>query len=163
MSIKEVHPYDYLHSISYYALERAKKSNEGSFFECIVSIVFDALCLESYLNHLGYEKLSPTELDSYQRLDSKNKLNRISNLIKFSIDKNSVPFCHFSTIFNFRDEIVHAKTKKVGPIQVQIDRQTLKPKIPKTFIEQNADLSMQKNNYNSMVEMNIAITCCGRL
>ena len=67
--IKELHPYDDLHSISYYALERVKNSNEGGYFECIVSIVFDALCLESYLNHLGYEKMSTTDFDSYERLD----------------------------------------------------------------------------------------------
>lgn len=70
-----------------------------------------------------------------------------------NIIKNGLPFGHFSTIFSFRDEIVHAKTKIIGPKRVQIDKQSLKPKIPKSFVEQNADYLHAKKYYDSMVEM----------
>jgi len=41
------------HNAAFYALQAAKESVEGSFFNCLTAMVFAAFSLEAYLNHLG--------------------------------------------------------------------------------------------------------------
>lgn len=150
---KEYRPYDELRSISYYALKRASKEESGRAFECVTSIVFDAFCLEAFLNHLGYLRLTPIDFNNYERLYPKEKLNNISRVVNLSINKKSLPFCHFGLIFNFRDEIVHAKTNHIGPQRVLIDEKTSLPRIPKTIVESFPTLENAKKLFDSTTEM----------
>ncbi len=150
---REYRPYDELRSISYYALTRAKKEPIGRTFECVVSIVFDAFCLEAFLNHLGFIKFSPEDFQNYEKLSPKEKLYSISILVNFSVNKKRLPFCHFGTIFDFRDEIVHAKTDHIGPQRVVVDRTTSLPRLPPTVLEGLPTLQNAKKFLDSTTEM----------
>lgn len=154
---QEFRPYDELRSISYYALKRAEAEEFGRTFECVTSIVFDAFCLESYLNHLGDLKLCIIEFREYEKRSPKEKLNWISPIINFPINIKCLPFCHFGIIFNFRDEIVHAKTDRIGPQRVMLDKTTSLPRFPKTVMERVPTLDNARKFLDSTTNMVIQL------
>jgi hypothetical protein len=150
---REYRPYDEFRSISDYALTRASKEEIGRPFECVVSIIFDAFCLEAYLNHLGLIKLSPSEFKNYEKQSPKEKLNQISKVVSLSINIKQLPFCHFGIIFRFRDEIAHAKTDHTGPQSVVIDSKTSIPQFPPTILEGLPTLENTRKFLKSTTEM----------
>lgn len=150
---REYRPYVELFSISHYALERAANAELGRMFVCFISIVFDAFCLEAYLNHLGLKKIPENEFAKYEKKTPKEKLTYISNIINYPIKKMDFPFSHFDVIFDFRDGIVHAKTDRVGPIKVRLNEKTNLPEIPKTKTERTATLENARKFYKSTNNM----------
>lgn len=150
---REYRPYDELRSISYYAIKRAESEIEGSFYEYIVSIVFDAFCIESYLNHLGVKKLLVHNFIDFEQKSPNEKLMEISRELNILIDKRTLPFCHFDTIFDFRDSIVHAKTDTINTFKVKIDDKTGLPRFPKSKIEVMATLKNAKKFFESTTNM----------
>jgi len=120
-------PYQEFTAISYYQLKDAKKSINGRYGHCLVSMVFCAFSLEAFLNHLGdslFQNLWNT------RLAPETKLELISKKLGISIDKRIEPFSDFGNIFRYRIDIVHARTLKstFTTNQVRVDGVPVIPK-----------------------------------
>jgi hypothetical protein len=83
-----------LRQVSWHALELAKESESGRFFNCMTAILFSALCLEAYLNHLGAQKLDYWNVLK-ERLSPREKLDVLSRIIDYEIDYGHRPFQTF--------------------------------------------------------------------
>ena len=75
------------------------------------AIIFCAFTLEGYLNHIGSE-LIPKWNDLFEKLSPMAKLVMIADKYKFELSFDSPPFQSFLTIFEFRNQLAHPKTKK---------------------------------------------------
>jgi hypothetical protein len=111
-SERTVFTYVVLRDASEHALFRARERNEGFFLECMTTILFSAFCFEAYLNHLG-----PIYVPYWKLIDRKlgprEKLEIISDHIKFPLDFGKRPFQSFLDINKYRNWLVHGRTAKI--------------------------------------------------
>ncbi len=79
----------------------------------LFSMLLCAFSLEAFMNHL-LRIYYPGDWENYERRTSPiDKLDKISEILKFDVDKGRRPFQTFKSIFDFRNDIVHAKTIKL--------------------------------------------------
>ena len=50
---KTVNTFAHLRAASWFALQETKQNEKGRFYNCMISQLFFAFCLEAYLNHVG--------------------------------------------------------------------------------------------------------------
>ena len=102
--------YDLLHSAVDMALDQAESTTEGSFYNCLFSIVMNAFCLEAYLNHIGSGRFS----DWDSTLSPLDKLKRITEEVGIKIDYGKRPFQSIKLVNQFRNELAHGKTEELN-------------------------------------------------
>ncbi len=79
----------------------------------LFSMLLCAFSLEAFMNHL-LRIYYPGDWESYERHKSPSeKLDKLAELLNFEVDKGRRPFQTFNSIFDFRNDIVHAKTIKL--------------------------------------------------
>lgn len=89
----------------------------------MTSMAFCAFTLEAYLNHLGsirFDFWAPLK----RKLSPKEKLEVVSENLKFYTDKGSPPWETFRLIFKLRPLLVHAETESLtfeGEFEVEDD------------------------------------------
>ncbi|MEA1958128.1 MAG: hypothetical protein U9N44_00415 [Chloroflexota bacterium] len=98
--------YAYLYESASFALEQAVQTNEGSFYNCLCSIVMNAFCLEAYLNHVGKERFS----DWDERASPLDKLDRVARDANIAIDYGKRPFQSVRLTNKFRNSLAHGTT-----------------------------------------------------
>ncbi|MFH0910381.1 MAG: hypothetical protein V1918_02575 [Planctomycetota bacterium] len=110
------HPFVPLMFNAKYALGRAKENEEGSYYESMTAIVFSALAIEAFLNHVGYYKRIEFWKILEFKLNPQEKLQFLCQRLKLKVDRGDEPYQYFKTILNFRNSIAHAKvlTEKVA-------------------------------------------------
>jgi len=109
-SSKTVYTHVYLNIVAEEALNRAKTTEEGSFYSCMTAELFSAFCLEAYLNHLGSQKIPYWE-SVEKKLGPREKLGIICYEIGLKPDFGSRPFQSFRVLFQLRNSLVHGKTE----------------------------------------------------
>lgn len=123
--------YSYMRGASWNALEYAKKSIEGQFYNAMTSMAFSAFCIEAYLNHIGQEKI--TYWQTIERgLSPREKLEVLSNILGISVDYSKRPYQTFLEIFRFRDAIAHGKTERLSIETIERLSEQERPSIPQT-------------------------------
>lgn len=82
--------------------------------KAIISIVFSAMCIESFLNDFAAASLGDAEFyDNFDRLSTIGKFQLISKFIlNVEIDKSKAYYCYLKRLFKLRDAYVHNKSKK---------------------------------------------------
>ena len=144
---RTVYSYSVLRETSWYALKAAKENKTGSFFNCMIAMLFSALCIEAYFNHLGETLL--TYWDTIEKkLSPEDKLKVITTTLEFQLDKGSRPFQTFTEIFKFRNSVAHAKTEYLKQEFEQTIVIKENPKLPLTEWEEKIDI----NNAERFVE-----------
>jgi hypothetical protein len=125
---KHLKTYVHLFKVAKLALQRAQKDTDENFYDSMSCVLFCALCLEAYLNHVGatefqfweddLESLTPRaklRLIASERLKTEAELPQGFSLkrmpIKISIDFSRRPFQSFIDIFRVRNELAHGKTQ----------------------------------------------------
>lgn len=92
------------------------KSKEYHIMEskAIISIVFSAMCIESFLNDFAASSLGDSEFyDNFDRLSVIGKFQLISKFIlNVEVDKRKAYYCYLKRLFKLRDAYVHNKSKK---------------------------------------------------
>lgn len=81
-----------------------------------ITIVFQALAVEAYINHYGALKIGRTKYnDHYERIDTKDKYIIIYELInKIPFPKNGKIYENLDMLLQIRNRIVHSKTHKIN-------------------------------------------------
>ena len=103
--------YKYLHEVSRYTNELAIKDKDHQANYLIISMLFSALALEAFLNHIGNILFSKwADLDM---LKHREKLTIISDKLNYQIDFGRRPWQTYEEIFSLRNRLVHAKTEIV--------------------------------------------------
>lgn len=110
------------------SLEKVEKSEVKNFYNSMNCILFCALSLEAYLNHIGATEFQFWEEDLERSLNPHAKLKLIASErlkvekipligfpkkrdpIKISIDFSRRPFQSFKVIFEIRNQLAHGKT-----------------------------------------------------
>ena len=80
----------------------------------IISVVFSAMCIESFLNNYAASCLGDKDFyDNFDKLSPEGKFKLISLFIlKTEIDKGTSYYCHFKKLFKDRNLYVHNKSQE---------------------------------------------------
>ncbi|MDP2965892.1 MAG: hypothetical protein Q8N39_07640 [Pelolinea sp.] len=149
---RNINTYLVLFEIAQSEYKDSIKNEYGHFQNCLVSMLFCSLTLEGFLNHLG-SKLDKKWEQRERGLSNTEKLNEVCSLISFERNKTNEPFCYFSTIFDFRDEIVHAKTKEFRIENAKMDKNNINPILPKPRWEKSITLTNCKKFIENTEQM----------
>jgi hypothetical protein len=143
-SERSVHTYGYLRSAAEWALEQAEGTEEGRFYNCMISIILSAFCIEGYLNHIGSELLPYWDEEVKRDLSVQNKLKIICHHLNIAPDYSRRPFQSFRHIVKYRNLLAHAITEKVSEQGTQIVRDGERMREPKTWWEKHTNLQIAK-------------------
>jgi hypothetical protein len=115
----KVYAFRYLLGAAQQAYIRANKKNEGrvakyddAFMDYMVVVLFCALALEAYLNHIG-----PSIIKNWaplkKKLSPREKLDVFLAERSRDVDFSKSPYQSFERVFQFRNAIAHAETEVV--------------------------------------------------
>jgi len=107
---KTIYTHAYLHSAANWALEQATKSEEGSFYNCMCSIIMTAFCIEAYLNYIGMNYID----DWDEKAPPLEKLKVITEEVGIEVDYGRRPFQSVKIANKFRNQMAHGKTAKLS-------------------------------------------------
>jgi hypothetical protein len=105
---RQVNTYAEMWHASYVMLHKAKKDQEGSFYQLMASLIFTAFTLEAYLNHIGQRIFGCW--DDLEQLSPLKKLNVIAEKLGVEKDDGKRPFQTASELFQFRNDVAHGKS-----------------------------------------------------
>lgn len=112
-----IHTYEFLYFSAHLAHVDAERTEEEPdedfhftvrFLHCVTEMIFCALALESYLNHLGAIRFSEGLWQHLERLSPEG------NELGLKIDKSRRPFQSFKEIMQFRNALAHGKTHRAS-------------------------------------------------
>ena len=126
----EFFPHTHLWTGAWGMIEQAKKEVEGSHYMYLASMLFSAFCLEAYLNYLGGQKVEFWQ-DIEKKLSVKEKRDLLCKLVDFKVDTGKRPFQTFKMIFDFRNDVAHAKPEILHG-EGQLVRRGDEPQMPET-------------------------------
>ena len=107
---RTVPAYTTLRAVSWYANELAKSDTQARLNHIITSMLFDALTIEAYLNHLGSMRFSfwpPLK----KKLGPREKLEVICNDLGLEPELGRTPWQTWGFIFKLRNLLAHAETE----------------------------------------------------
>ena len=120
----KVYTYRYLLLAAQRAYLRAEDEDRDSLIDCMEVILFAALSLEAFLNHLG-----PTLLRGWgpikKKLSPREKLAVLLAERQVSIDFSCRPYQSFGDAFRLRTALAHAETEYLPFIRTDGERTTL--------------------------------------
>lgn len=120
----KVYTYRYLLLAAQRAYLRAEDEDRDSLIDCMEVILFAALSLEAFLNHLG-----PTLLRGWgpikKKLSPREKLAVLLAERQVSIDFSCRPYQSFGDAFRLRNALAHAETEYLPFIRTDGERTTL--------------------------------------
>jgi hypothetical protein len=108
--IRTVRTYTTLRAVSWYANELAKTDVRARLNHIVTSMLFDALTIEAYLNHIGSIRFSfwpPLK----KKLSPREKLDVICADLAFAPDFGRIPWQTLGDIFELRNLLAHAQTE----------------------------------------------------
>jgi hypothetical protein len=143
-SERSVYTYGYLHSAADWALEQAKGTEEGRFYNCMSLIILSAFCIEAYLNHIGSILLPYWDDEVKKDLSIHNKLKIICHNLNLVPDFSKRPFQSFKHIVKFRNLMAHATSEKILNRGIQVVGDGEQLKYPETWWEQHSTLKIAK-------------------
>ncbi len=109
---RRVYTYTYLLHAAREALKRAESSDEGQLYECMHVLLYSALALEAFLNHMGAmtaKGWAPLK----RKLSPREKIDFLLAQADRTVDFGVRPYQSFKEAFKFRNLLVHAETETV--------------------------------------------------
>jgi hypothetical protein len=108
---RQVSPAFDLFETGAYALDKARSTPEGSFYELLTAVLMAALTFEAALNHAGMqvwgdESARWTAIEKARPLD---KFRAIAEQVGFDFDPGARPFQTVSQLVGIRNDIAHGK------------------------------------------------------
>jgi len=149
---RNVNSYSILYEIAETSYKQAFELEYGSFQNLLISMLFCGLTLEGFFNHIG-RKFDPEWELKEQKLSRKKSNILVFSLIDYEVDKRQKPFCYLSTIFDFRDQIVHPKTTNFKIENARMDKNNENPILPSTKWETMIRKETAKNFLDNTREM----------
>jgi len=143
-SERTVYTYNYLYSAAYRSLEQAEENEEGSFYNCMSSIILAAFCIEAYLNHIGSLLLPYWDEEVKKGLSINNKLKIICHHLNIAADYSRFPFQSFKHIVKYRNLLAHATSEKLTDKGKQIISKGEHIKGPETWWEKHTNVKTGK-------------------
>ncbi|MEJ1964635.1 MAG: hypothetical protein WDO56_25030 [Gammaproteobacteria bacterium] len=107
-----IYTYRYLLASAQRAYLRAHDKDD-ELVECMNVILFSALALEAFLNHLGARTVQSWP-PLKRKLAPPQKLKFILAQHRVSVDLSRPPYQSFATAFQFRNLVAHAETEHVA-------------------------------------------------
>jgi hypothetical protein len=141
---RSIYTYVYLNHAADWALEQAKRAEEGRFYNCMSSIILSAFCMEAYLNHIGNKLLPYWDEELSKGLSIQNKLKIICYQLNLTPDYSRRPFQSFRNIVKYRNLLAHAISEKISEKGIQLVRQKERVKYPETWWEKYTNLQSAK-------------------
>lgn len=111
---RKVFPYILLWHRCSWALDDARKGGEFEYIY-LYAMLLCAFTLEAFLNHLGRIRF-PSNWKDFEYKRPIEKLDDVSSILNLDISKGERPFQTFKQIFDFRNDLVHAKPAEVSAI-----------------------------------------------
>jgi hypothetical protein len=127
-----------MHQTSWHALDIAKKSAEGQFFDYMTSMLFAAFCLEAYFNHLGELRIKYWR--KIDRIRFEDKFEILAQIVNLQIDWSCRPLQTFKEIIEFRNKIAHARTEYLVEETEQYLAEAEDPKLPQSKWKEKINL-----------------------
>jgi len=149
---RDVITYNYLKMASYNALEQARQTETGQFYNLMTSMLCCAFALEAFLNHVGMETIDCWSILK-KKLSPGEKLDFITNSIKYEPEFGVRPFQSFREIFRFRNELVHAETLYIQKETVEKLLPGEVPKAPKTEWEKKINFEVAQRFFDDTLEI----------
>jgi hypothetical protein len=128
-----------LYNAAYYALQAAKGTMDGRFFNSLTAMVFAAFSIEAYLNQLGTSEF-PDWAKLERNKSPKQQLEMLTAKRGYSPNFSKPPFGTFDRIFAFRKKIAHGKTERVEVEEIQERELGDQPDLPTTSWESEITL-----------------------
>ncbi len=107
---RNINTFAYLKMASRNALEQAQRSESGSFYNLMTSMLCSAFTMEAFFNHIGAAHIKGWDILK-KPLSPKEKLDFIARDCNYKIDYGSRPFQTFNDIIRFRNTMVHAESE----------------------------------------------------
>lgn len=104
--------YNWMMKSARIALDAARATEDGQFFNAMNVLVYSAFAMEAFFNHLG------THLDknweSKERKISKyQKLRDFNSCLGLNRDLKKEPYSVVFDVFDFRDSLAHGRTEEI--------------------------------------------------
>lgn len=109
---RTIHPWLFLWSRCRYTFNKANESEEHEYLN-FFSMLLCAFSLEGLLNHILSVKYLGDWNSVEQGFSINKKLNECGKLLNVKIDKSKRPYQTFQDIFNFRNDLAHAKSERL--------------------------------------------------
>jgi hypothetical protein len=107
-----IYTYRYLPFSAQSAYIRAGGNKDAELVESMSVVLFSALAMEAFLNHLG-PLIIPHWTPLKRKLSPSEKLEVILSQRSVSIGWSRSPYQSFETAFRFRNLIAHAETERI--------------------------------------------------
>ena len=109
---KTIYPHVVMRSAAKWALTLAKKCEEGSYYQSLLSCLSMAFAIEAYFNYLG-EKIVPNWHSEHEKQDHKDKIKFLAKTAGYELSYQSPEYEAFTRVFNLRKSLVHGKVEAV--------------------------------------------------
>ncbi len=149
---RTINTYVWLFKIAKDSFKRSESEKNWAYYDRLVSMMFCALSLEGFFNHL-VDKFALEQKIGKEKLDRKGIQNLIFQELGFEVDKNIKPFCYLGSIFEFRDEIAHAKTVNLKIVNAKMDKLGETPVLPGVKWEKMVSKETAKKFLDNTEEM----------
>ena len=100
----------YLYEASDFALEQAQQTEEGSFYNCLYSIIMAAFYVEAYLNYVGREHFDEWD----EKATPLDKLKAVAREIGIEVNNGRKPFQSIRLVNKFRNCLAHGHIAKLS-------------------------------------------------
>src|SRR5690606_7078049 len=104
--------YNWMFKSARVALDFARQTEEGRFFQAMNVLVYSAFAMEAYFNHLG-EALDSKWLSKERRFSKFKKLRHFNERLNLNRDLSEEPYLSVVDAFSFRDALAHGRTEEV--------------------------------------------------
>ncbi len=92
------------------ALENARATEEGQFFNSMNTLVYSAFALEAFFNHIGQHLFDDWE-ETERKIPKYKKLKKIRKKLGINSDLKVEPYKSVRDVFNLRDSLAHGRTE----------------------------------------------------
>lgn len=113
----KVTTYNWMIKSAKLALESARASSEGQFFNSMSVLIYSAFAMEAFFNHLG-SHLSENWESEERRISKWQKFRNFNCQLNLNRDLDSRPYLSVFEAFNFRDSLAHGRTEEIKKEEV---------------------------------------------
>ncbi|HIP01876.1 MAG TPA: hypothetical protein EYN44_20070 [Marinobacter salarius] len=113
----KVTTYNWMIKSAGFALESARASSEGQFFNSMSVLIYSAFAMEAFFNHLG-SHLSENWESEERKISKWQKFRDFNCQLNLSRDLDSRPYLSVFEAFNFRDYLAHGRTEEIKKEEV---------------------------------------------
>lgn len=108
----KVTTYNWMMKSARIALDAARATIEGQFFNSMNVLVYSAFTMEAFFNHLGAHLDEGWE-SKERKISKYKKFRNFNTLLGLNRDLKTEPYCVVFDVFDFRDSLAHGRTEEI--------------------------------------------------